>query len=424
MLYVDTAYFFSLMLSVKFPFAGHSKWELDMKTPSGKDRILEALIAEIQLPDSAYDKAVKRYEDLGVWLNRDVSTIKQYSPRISPQGSFALGTATYPLNTKEDYDLDLTCKLQDGVTRDSHTQFQVKDAVRHELEQYRLARNIHEDLQEKRRCWRLIYKDSPGFHLDTVPSIPVDQPRRSVLIQEIRSQGMPEHLLDEVAGHAIWITDNRHPAYRVHSSNWLSSNPSGYVRWFQSRLMGPALLIEAQAKVDDMPIYRRKTPLQQSIQLLKRHRDVMFERFPASKPISAIITTIAARNYSAGESLAQTMATILNALDTFRRSNSGEVLNPVNPKENFADKWAMPEYAVHNLKQSFYDWVEQVVADFTRYMQATSATELSSDSARGLKITPNSEKVALALGAGNAASLPTKAPRIEVREPPKPWRDN
>lgn len=397
---------------------------LIMTSRIDQNKILELLVAEVELPDSAYDKAVKRYEDLGAWLNREGSKVNRYNPRISPQGSFALGTANYPLNPKEDYDLDLTCKLQDGVTQASHTQFQVKDMVRQELELYRVARNIQENLEEKRRCWRLLYKDSPGFHLDTVPGIPADHSRRGVLTQEMRAQGLPEHLLTELAAEAIWITDNKHPAYSVQSFNWLSSNPAGYGGWFRSRLTGSTVYSEAQAKVDDVPVFRRKTPLQKTIQLLKRHRDVMFERSPDSKPISAIITTIAASSYRAGEDLAQTMTTVLRALDAFRRSNSNEVLNPANPKENFADKWGMPEYAKDNLKRSFHDWVEQVIADFTRYTQEVSGARLVTEAVRGLKITPNSEALALAFGVVKIESPPAvhTSPRIHVQDPPKPWR--
>ena len=392
---------------------------------SAEDKKLEALVAEIELPDGAYDKAVDRYEDLGRWLNRDGSSVKQHNPHISPQGSFALGTAIYPLNPKEDYDLDLTCKLRDAVTRTSHSQFQVKEMVRHELELYRMARNIQERLEEMHRCWRLHYKDSPGFHLDTVPGVPTENVRRVVLERQMRAQGVPGHLLQELAADAIWITDNRSPTYRVVSPDWLSSNPAGYLRWFQSRLLGPSLLAEAQAKIDAMPVYRRKTPLQKVVQLLKRHRDVMFEPLPDSKPISVIITTIAARHYRAGEGLAQTLATVLRALDDFRRSDSSEVLNPVNPEENFADKWTMTECAKHRLKQNFHTWVEQVAEDFERFSRATSGAQLASEAATGLKVTPSSDRLAHAFGAVALEAAPAvhTPPRVEIQQqPPRPWQ--
>ena len=48
------------------------------------------------------------------------------------------------------------------------------------------------------------------------------------------------------------------------------------------------------ASVDDVPVFAWKTPLQRSIQILKRHRDVMFWNSPNLRPISMIITTLSA----------------------------------------------------------------------------------------------------------------------------------
>ena len=47
-----------------------------------------------------------------------------------------------------------------------------------------------------------------------------------------------------------------------------------------------------------MPAYKeKKSPLQRVVQILKRHRDLMFNG-DESKPISIIITTLAARAYN------------------------------------------------------------------------------------------------------------------------------
>ena len=53
-----------------------------------------------------------------------------------------LGTAIYPLNSDDAYDLDLACKLRKGVTKDSNTQEFLKEVVGQELEAYRIARGI------------------------------------------------------------------------------------------------------------------------------------------------------------------------------------------------------------------------------------------------------------------------------------------
>ena len=59
-----------------------------MNTDDKKKFIIEKLIGELDLPQGAYEKAIKRYEDLGDWLSRDDSSLKDYEPHIFAQGSF------------------------------------------------------------------------------------------------------------------------------------------------------------------------------------------------------------------------------------------------------------------------------------------------------------------------------------------------
>jgi len=54
--------------------------------------------------------------------------------------------------------------------------------------------------------------------------------------------------------------------------------------------------MEKAATIDELPTYRWKTPLQQVVKILKRHRDVMFLDAPDKKPMSIIITTLAGRS--------------------------------------------------------------------------------------------------------------------------------
>ena len=87
-----------------------------------KAMVLEQMVEALDLPDSAYEKAKKRYEDIGAWLERDESKCSTLSPHVFAQGSFRLGTAIKPLSGSEEYDLDLACELRDGVTKATHSQ--------------------------------------------------------------------------------------------------------------------------------------------------------------------------------------------------------------------------------------------------------------------------------------------------------------
>jgi hypothetical protein len=76
-------------------------------------------------------------------------------------------------------------------------------------------------------------------------------------------------------------------------------------------LLESRALAEKVGKIDELPLYRWKTPLQRAVQILKRHRDVMFEKNPNAKPISIIITTLAALCYSGESDISSTLQNII-----------------------------------------------------------------------------------------------------------------
>ena len=123
--------------------------------------ILEKIVYLLELPDSAYEKAKSRYEDLGKWFDRDDSLLKDNDVHIFPQGSFRLGTAIRPLDSEEEYDLDLACNARKGISKATYTQKQLKDIVGLELELYRKAKGIKAEKDEKRRFTSVCGDRSP-----------------------------------------------------------------------------------------------------------------------------------------------------------------------------------------------------------------------------------------------------------------------
>lgn len=75
------------------------------------------------------------------------------------------------------------------------------------------------------------------------------------------------------------------------------------------------ILLE-KAQVDQVTIFKRKTPMQRCIQLLKQHRNQMFGDYD-SKPISIIITTLAARAYNGELDVEVALINILNKMENF-----------------------------------------------------------------------------------------------------------
>lgn len=388
------------------------------------ERLLSELVADLDLPDSAYETAVRRYENIGEWLGREDSSCAKFDPHIFPQGSFRLGIAIKPLSGLEEYDLDLACNLRSGVDSNTHTQKNLKELVGAELELYRNARNIKQPLEAKHRCWRLEYADSLKFHMDIVPCVPESEIRKKSLVLAMESHGIVESLAQRVAELAVGITDDRHLNYSQKVSDWLISNPEGYAEWFESNMHptqeGLMLTCES-AQVDEMPMFKTKTPLQRIVQILKRHRDKMFADNPDSKPISVIITTLAASAYSGGSSLESALKEVLLGLKEFIKSDSNEVLNPVNPNENFADRWSMPAYKNLELKKNFHNWVHQVNRDFEFLLESNELEMITESLAKNLSISLEGQKLASLLSIPFASEAIASQPKVVSEPVSKPW---
>lgn len=393
-----------------------------MITSEQKQTLLKRMVELLELPDSAYQKAKDRYEDIGEFLSRESSACHDNEPHIFPQGSFRLGTAIRPLDESEEYDLDLACKLTQGISHRTHTQADLKELIGGEIESYREARSIKVPVNEKHRCWRLEYADHLSFHIDIVPCIPEDASRQRLLTETMVAAGEDRALSENVTHHAVSITDDRHPHYKQLSDDWNISNPEGYAKWFESRMQPRSLILMEKAQIDDLPIYRRKSPLQRSIQLLKRHRDQMFKEDQDVKPISVIITTIAAKAYSGQKALDITLQEILDELKRFSDSGSTVVPNPVNPEENFADRWTMPQYQHLRLRENFAAWATQVYIDFHTLLSSADPSFMAEHARQKFTIRTTPGDLGSLLGLSVAPAISVSKTHEIPDNAAKPWR--
>lgn len=303
------------------------------------NNLYERIVKDIDISDSLFDDAEREYIALGRWIDKETPTDKV---SIYPQGSFALGTVIKPIKGTDDYDLDLVCEfdLQHYLSPRALKHSVVKPL----LERYRKTKG---DIVEKRRCWHVEYEDLSNFHMDVVPA--VLYPGR------------------------IDITDHDEESDVY---EYIGSNPKGYIKWFQGRMAArrKALreqyclehsdTIKCQADIEALKEYHYKTPLQKAIQLLKRHRDILFENDSQHiKPISIIITTIAAELYNNEDNIIDALSGILSGAERYIRAHMvyGEyrIENPSYTGENFADKWnEHPERA-----EAFFAWVNKARED-------------------------------------------------------------
>lgn len=333
-------------------------------------KLLNKYAEELDIPPSKYYEAVKRYESVGALLNYDqYEGCEGKEPIIYPQGSFRLGTVVRPVRNSEegDYDIDLVCEL--SVNKSNIQPKQVKVLIGDRIKSNKTY-EIMLDKEEGRRCWTLNYaeQDEIGFHLDVLPAIS-----------------------DYNNDNTIAITHKDGVFY-----SWSASNPNDYATWFKEKNYYAYLLIERPQKtaistrypsiyssIESVPDQLVKTPLQQAIQIMKRHRDLMFDgtEFSKYRPISMIITTLAAHLYDGEAEVYSALKNIIKRLEAhmslleegivsdemlakrgiIRRYNKNWYIpNPVNSDENFADRW----HENDNLRAKlFFSWASQISQD-------------------------------------------------------------
>ena len=399
----------------------------NQKQLASKEDVLKAIVDEISIPDGYVEKARTRYKSIGTWFDRPASSIKHLNPKIHAQGSFALGTVIRPLDDADEYDVDLVCRLEKG-SRHSMSQADLKAAIGVEIIAYARANGMKNFPEDGRRCWTMEYADEARFHMDILPGIP-DQ---EGFLMEMTARGHQNGAY-ELASSALGITDKKHPQYRLKGGLWLVSNPEGYIKWFRSRqvevLLREMKLTEARtgmvfASVEDFPNHRVRTPLQDAIKILKRHRDAMFKG-DENKPISIIISTLAAHAYGNQTTIAETLKAILPAMKTQidPLGQNAVIANPSYPAENFADKWAKKPQKQRNFER----WITQAHQDILGYLLGNRYDQLTKgfESGIGENTVP---KIRPRLGL-SAAMLATAAQAVaaEVSEvkltgaATKPW---
>lgn len=387
-----------------------------MLTDTGPGRrFLELLVETLDIPPSLYERAVTRHQSLGKWLCRDASRLKQFNPRVSPQGSFRHGTVVRPLVEDAEYDLDNVTTLT--MPKAEITQEELKELYGLEMWDYAQAHGLLAPPEEKNRCWRLRYADQQKFHLDSVPSLAEEE---GVIIS-LRARNVPE----ELAKRAIAITDKRHPAYAKVTIAWPTSNPRGFARWLEAK-MGP--LAEARrlelvgrryATVEDVPTYELKTPLQRAIQLLKRHRDVMFADNPELAPISMILTNLSGHAYNGERDIYLAVRGILSRMLDFVRPEPPYVPNPTHPAEDYADKWSKDP----RLELNFRHWHAQAVRDFEQIPLLADAVSLKTAAKRSFRVDLGDDHLRR-LGLPSALSpaiIASVAPVVRISSAPRPW---
>lgn len=314
--------------------------------------VLMNIVQKISLTPAQYDLITDRYSNLQAILNVAEDEILK-DAHIFVQGSIGLKTTIKPAPEAEgdmaNVDADAIVLLPNAQNIDSK---EVLDALTKRFEE---GTRTSTPIKSLRRGIRIVYADeNPGFHIDVTPA------------RNARGNG-------QSAGYGNLEVPDR-------ETGWKCSTPRDYSLWLENlakleiqiiRKMADNKVLMDSATQDPLPLYEdyaEHNPLRATIKLLKRHRDqwALNSESPEYRPISAVITTLAAKAYEKvyKESQAQALrpieaiVKIIAYMPQFitQTEDGFAVLNPMDKGENFGEKWNRPNGEGESYQEAFFAW--------------------------------------------------------------------
>lgn len=291
------------------------------------DNLLQRVGEKLQISPTAYTQAESRYNAIADWLRGESSPLTIYNPTIFPQGSLRIGTTVKPVGHNE-YDLDLVC-LFTANPEIFPNPVELLNIVERRLR----SNGIYKDMTErKNRCIRINYANE--FHMDILPACPNP------------SNGL-------FGTNCVLVPDRN-------AQNWKHSNPKGYAQWFENTALESA--VKYRKRIEPVPEQNAcedLAALKRAVQLIKRYRDISLAHLPEKRrPISIVLTTLAAHCYRGQSSVFDTVSGILDGIvSSIPDVTQGRLLvrNPTNKQEDLSERWDDdPEaYLI------FVDWVRE-----------------------------------------------------------------
>lgn len=310
-----------------------------MKKEEKLNILFDKLAEELNITKTMLDRAETAYTALSNHIkghNTDWNVV------VYPQGSFELGTVIKPLNSQEQYDVDLVVLVKSP----NFNAYNLRAEI---LELLKKHGRYEGDIENKKPCIRIQYSDSAQFHMDIACAKEIKSTDLSIDIA--RFDGVSDYYYE-------------------------LSNPKGYIKWFKQvtqlkrfQKEQRVILEKASTEVEELRLSHMRTPLQKAIQILKRHRDIYFSQKHNSddRPSSIIITTLCAKAYENtygtfdNRNIYLTIVNMLNTFPQYLQLKNGEYYleNPSNPQENFLNKWNSNQ----NLITAFNSWISQARED-------------------------------------------------------------
>lgn len=289
------------------------------------DAILAEIAVNLQLPPGLHGKAVERYEAVCRHIERPGSPLEGRVSSFYPQGSMAIDATISTRGTDDEYDLDAVAEIVGGDEGPE----ELLDLLEAALKDYPVSR-----IERKTRCITLYYAD--GMHLDVTPARRLAPKEKEGVIAHAKRGRPQEHCYVPMNAFAFcaWYNDKA----PVEERFALALNRQLYAKHG---------IDFAAAAVEDVP---PQTPLliksvtTVALQLIKRHRNILYTDDTGRMPPSVVLSCHAGHAAVPGMGLADMVMRqarwTARAIDQAARQNALlDVPNPEFHRERFTDRW-------------------------------------------------------------------------------------
>jgi hypothetical protein len=317
------------------------------------DILLADIAIRIQLSPTNYAKAVSRYETINEHIEREGSPLHDRVQLFYPQGSMAINATIASRLTTDHHDIDIVAQLD---LPENSTPRAPLDMLYKAIKGDPSSR-YYDCTKRQTRCVTVLYAD--GMHIDITPAIRrVAYPERESAIFNHRPEepGNPGfHVITNPYGFAQWV---------------LQTLPRSveFAEAYAELSRSYDQLIFAEAQQDPVPdqanLYQK--PLDVIVlQLIKRHRNIRYDRRQGRRPPSIMLTKLVVDGSTPNSSLIDELhrqAIFIRQLFQNAHINNQLlfVCNPICTKDVLTDRWPANLQDQHLFIQDLDHFVEQL----------------------------------------------------------------
>lgn len=242
------------------------------------DALLADVAIRIQLSPTAYGQAVQRHESIKAWIERADSPLSGLVELFYPQGSMATRSTIASKLRTDEFDIDIVAALSiDADTAPGDVLGRLYRAIKGEA-----GSRYYEMTKRRTRCVTVHYAD--GMHLDVTPMVrrPATPERESWLFhhREGTARDESDRLIANPYGFAEWFNENTPLDYT-------------FVQQYEARSLDYERMMILAGSTEDDPVPPQESPGRKSkaaitLQLMKRWRNVQYDRRPGRRPPSIL----------------------------------------------------------------------------------------------------------------------------------------